>query len=178
MNYEVSKNDNSGSTFGDILARERKKRGLSLKELEKIMMDDNGNSPAITASYLNRLENNNKDNPSFKLVCSLCKTLNLDIKEVFKNFKYEYLINVEEYPDLAQLIRLNNFSAPLKVSDGIIKDTKILTPKEKEIIIELLEKVFLYGVSNNDDIVKNLKIIMDLLEEYRHSRMKLQDEEK
>ena len=70
-------------TFGDILKRERTNRGLSLRELAEVS--------GIEASYINRLEKGNRDNPGFVTVCALASAMELNGEEILKSFGYDSL---------------------------------------------------------------------------------------
>jgi transcriptional regulator with XRE-family HTH domain len=70
-------------TFGEILKRERANQSLSLRQLSEIS--------DIEASYINRLEKGNRDNPGFSTVCSLAKALNLNGDEILQSFGFEQL---------------------------------------------------------------------------------------
>lgn len=70
-------------SFGEILKRERTNQDLSLRQLSEISN--------IEASYINRLEKGNRDNPGFSTVCALSKALNLNGDEVLRSFGYDSL---------------------------------------------------------------------------------------
>lgn len=68
------------NTFGSIVQRERNKKDLSLAKLANMLEEK------IDPSYINRLEKNEKVNPSFKIVLALTEKLDLDLREVFRSF--------------------------------------------------------------------------------------------
>lgn len=70
-------------TFGNILKRERTNQSLSLRQLSEMS--------EIEASYINRLEKGNRDNPGFSTVCALAKALNLNGEEILQSFGYNQL---------------------------------------------------------------------------------------
>ncbi|MBY6270085.1 helix-turn-helix domain-containing protein [Parageobacillus thermoglucosidasius] len=72
-----------GHTFGAVVQRERKKRGWSLEELSKQL------GGSISPSYLFRIENGEKNNPSFQTVAKLIEVLELNIEEVFQSFGFK-----------------------------------------------------------------------------------------
>lgn len=78
-----------GKTFGDLLLETRKGKGYSLKEVSELL---NGE---ITPSYINRLENKHKENPSFTVVCELAKALEMNMTEIFSSFGYEDISDSE-----------------------------------------------------------------------------------
>ncbi|MDR4887974.1 helix-turn-helix domain-containing protein [Fredinandcohnia sp. QZ13] len=70
-------------TFGEIIKKEREKQKLSLRELAEMSN--------IEASYINRLEKGNRDNPGFSTVCALAKALKLNGDEIVRSFGYDHL---------------------------------------------------------------------------------------
>ena len=88
--------DNNLSGFGDILFRERNKRGMSLKELADYVGFDEEEKHLLSPSYLNRMEKNEADNPSFRNVCLLVRKLSLDLNEVLLSFGFDDLIITEQ----------------------------------------------------------------------------------
>lgn len=84
--------------FGAIIKRERKNKEMSLSKLSE--------ESTIEASYINRLEKGNRDNPGFKTVVSIVNALNLDQEEVLNSFGFDRLGNVPniEKSDLKKLI--------------------------------------------------------------------------
>lgn len=71
------------ASFGEILKRERTNHDLSLRQLSEISN--------IEASYINRLEKGNRDNPGFSTVCALSKALSLNGSEVLQSFGFNSL---------------------------------------------------------------------------------------
>ncbi|WBL15233.1 helix-turn-helix domain-containing protein [Sutcliffiella sp. NC1] len=70
-------------SFGEILKEKRMERGLSLRQLSEISN--------IEASYINRLEKGDRENPGFSTVCALAKALNVSGDEILNSFGYEQL---------------------------------------------------------------------------------------
>lgn len=172
---KISEN-NDDFNFGVILRRERKKLGLSFKELEAMLSKDESKDNGITASYLNRIENNNMNNPSFKIVCSLVEKLNLDFNEVIKSFGYEFDLNGNnKYKNIEQFIRSKDIEieAPLYQDGGQIFENSNLTVVEKELLIELLDTFFTFGVAADNALLNKIKNMIEILEKYRSSRMKI-----
>lgn len=151
--------------FGEILRRERKKMNKTLNTMAEFLSEEVENDATITPSYLNRLETGDRDNPSFKLVCSIASKLGLDLNEVFKAFGFESLIQGiydKNYDDIEMIIRLSNIKAPIKK----LKNGKIIydyiSDNEKEILIKVINKIFEYSIMNND--IKTNKIISEIIE--------------
>lgn len=171
--------DNNKNYFGSIIARVRKEKKMSLKKLaSEIGLDDEGKK-LVTESYLNRLENSDKDNPSFKMVCLLVDKLSLDIKEVFKSFGYENLLPENEnkkYDQIQDIIRISDIKAPLILLDTLVHETKSLSQEEKEIIIEIVGNVFAYAVNGEEMRKVNKDKILQGLDNYRKSRIKMLEE--
>jgi transcriptional regulator with XRE-family HTH domain len=180
--HNISKSDKI--SFGSIIQRERKKSGKTLKKVEeeltvkvekvidgKIVIDEEA---LITASYLNRIENESRANISFTMVCLLIKKFNLDLNEVFKSFDYEDIIagNVKQ-SDIETMLRVNNFEAPIKL--GSKEDNKPLTNIEKEILIRIINNVYEFGTTHEENTMYTLKKLFEDLDDYRKSRRKLAD---
>ncbi|OAA87792.1 hypothetical protein [Clostridium ljungdahlii] len=192
MENEQIKNENNSSniTFGSIIRRERKKSGKSLKEIEKEMtvkvkkVKDGKEvieeDALITASYLNRIENENRVNVSFNLVCLLIKKFNLDLIEVFKSFGYGDIIannmkqNSIKQDDIETILKETNFEAPI-IIDGK-EEKKVLTNNEKDMIATILNDVFKYGISNEESIVYVLTKLLNDMDCYKKSRKRLADD--
>ncbi|WP_026673771.1 helix-turn-helix domain-containing protein [Alkalihalobacterium bogoriense] len=121
--------------FGLIIKRERNNQGLSLAKLSKVIFNELGVS--LNASYINRLESGEQQNPSFAIVCALSSALNLDINEVFRAFNYENLIadyNEEAEFTIAELIRLHKVIMP--------EGDRLINKEEQEIIISIIHTIF------------------------------------
>lgn len=161
------KNNFVKESFGAILLRERKKKGLSLKKLSENLNN------AIAPSYINRLENGEKENPSFALVCALVSELSLDFREVLKSFGYENLINSVHnngFEKIEEIIRLSNIKAPLiRTTDEEDLD-EYLTQDEKEILINLINDIFYYATITNDMREDYIIKIISKTKEYRKKR--------
>jgi transcriptional regulator with XRE-family HTH domain len=170
FNDDVNKNNND-LTFGAILGRARKDLGLSFKELEKELSKDNPENPIITASYLNRIENGNMDNPSFKIICLLVEKLNLDFNEVIKSFGFKLGLNAnDKFKDIEQFIRLSDINAPLYQDGGAVFESRNLILNEKELLLKLINNFFVYGVADDKVLVKRIKDAIEIMEKYRESR--------
>jgi len=166
---------NNLSSFGDILYRERNKRGISLKELaDYIGFDENGKH-LLSPSYLNRLEKKEADNPSFKNVCLIIKKLSLDINEVLLSFGFGDLIqtgqNIESNR-IENIIRLNNIIAPLLQDSGDIVLEHHLDSIEKETLISIINTIFLLGVCTEDRLLYNITEVIRKIDIFRSNRQK------
>lgn len=155
------------NSFGEIVKRERKRKELSLAKVAEAVtgIDDNHK---ITPSYINRLEKGEKSNPSFVNVVMLSRVLDLDMKEVFKSFGFEQLIEGydSEYEfTLEEFIRLHT----LKLKDETVEDNDtsmirhLNNYNEKEALIRLLKAVFDYTLEeDNPPINKMIRILEEL----------------
>lgn len=123
------------NTFGHIIKRERQNKGLSLAKLSKVIFKELGVS--LNASYINRLESGEQQNPSFTIVCALSSALDLDINEVFRAFHYENLIadyDQEAEFSVEELIRLHKVKSP--------EEDELLSKEEQEILINIIQTSF------------------------------------
>lgn len=153
-------NDFTGEkeTFGNILARERKKRGLSLYQLSEMLGLDEDNKPLVSPSHISKIEKNTRDNPSLKLVCLIASKLSLDLREILKCYGYEDLLPSNLSHGLKRvedIIRLSSIEAPINCEDDLnLKKEDIiyepLSQEEKEILINVLNYIFMYSTCDLD----------------------------
>lgn len=136
--------------FANALARERKKRGLSLKELSDMVGKDENGKPRVSPSYLNRLETADRDNPTIDLVCTLASELDIDIREILKEYGYKKFLSddFEKIEDIESIIRLNN----IKIINNKGELEKHLSKSEKEILIEIITYIFQYSTINDKEL--------------------------
>lgn len=172
-------NKNNKISFGEIVQRERKKAGKSLKDVEneltvkeEVIKDGEKtiqDKALITASYLNRIENGSRENVSFAIVFYLIENLNLDINEVIKSFGFERVLSNDiKYDSIESMIRVSDVSVPIKSGEK-----QPLVGNEKEILIRLINDVFEFGTTTEENTMYVLKKILEELDDYRKSRRKL-----
>ncbi len=161
------------SSFGDILFRERNKRGMSLKELADYIGVDKNGKYLLSPSYLNRLEKKEAANPSFKNVCLIIRKLSLDLNEVLLSFGFSDLIltskNIESNK-IENIIRLNDIMAPLFQDGGCIILEHHLDLYEKETLISIINIIFSLGVCTEDRIFHNIIEVIRKTYIYRKNR--------
>jgi len=162
-------------SFGEVIKRERELKGLSLKGLADLISKVEEN--AITSSYLSRLENNDKNNPTFRLTCLITKMMGLDFKEVVHSFGYGELLDtsskLSKFQSLDTLIRLNKVNAPSVMIVGEVVEEVPLTEAEKEIFINLIKLIFSFTLeTDSDNTIHLLKGILGELDVIRKSRQK------
>lgn len=155
----------SDNTFGAIVKRERERQGLSLAKLAKERL--NGE---VNASYINRLETGEKHSPSFQIVALLSKALDLDIREVFKSFGFEALIeNYDKEADftIEELIRLHKVKFPMDNENASYKiPDRNINHLEQEALIDVLNAIFNYSLAEDDTIGK-LQYVIEEMEKLR-----------
>lgn len=157
-NFESDDFTGEKETFGTILARERKKRGLSLYELSEKLGLDEDNKPLVSPSYIAKIEKNTRDNPSLKLVCLIASKLSLDLREILKCYGYEDLLprNLSQgLKRVEDIIRLSSIEAPINCGDNLnIKEEDIiyepLSQEEKETLINVINYIFMYSTCDLD----------------------------
>ena len=71
-----SKGRTVNPNFGSMIKYLREKQGLSLKEVESMT--------GISASYINRLERGERENPSFTMIEQLSNSLKCDLYELLE----------------------------------------------------------------------------------------------
>ncbi|MBZ9689377.1 hypothetical protein G9F72_024065 [Clostridium estertheticum] len=174
--------NNEVLTFGKIIQRERKKLNKSLKDIEGELtveveeIEDGAlvkkDKALITASYMNRIENGNRENVSFSLVCVLIEKFNLDFNEVLKSFGHENILSSNSrQSSIEAMIRINDIEVPAKIENG--SEKQLLNSIEKEILIRLINDVFDFGTANEENTMYVLKKIIEELDDYRKSIRKL-----
>lgn len=109
----VSKN------FGSIIKYARESKNLSLKELE----DRTGISP----SYINRLENGERQAPSIPIATELADALDLDLVMLLDACNSKS----DDVKSIAELLLTNDFTI----------NGKVLGKEAKEILISIIEKI-------------------------------------
>ena len=158
--------DKMSNEFGLILKRERQNKGLSLAKLSQVILKELNVS--LNASYINRLESGEQQNPSFTIVCALCSALDLDINEIFRAFNYENLIadyDQDSEFTIEELIRLHK----VKVPDG----NGLLGKEEQEIIINIIQTAF--RIAKNEITFDQLSPLLHELQQL-HEILKRQEE--
>lgn len=108
-----------GYNLGMYLRDIRKAKGLSLKQVEEEI--------EVSASYINRLEKGNRQNPSIFVLEKLSSFYGLDLKIIMKlagyNVKSTSIDLTEEIIDLLQNININR-AIDLLVKIKQIKEEK------------------------------------------------------
>jgi len=139
-NRVVSKN------FGSILKFAREGKDLSLKELEDIT--------GISASYINRLENGERQAPSVPIVSELADALDLDFAMLLDacNSKSD-----NDVKSIAELLLTKDFTI-----NGII-----IGKEAKEILVSLIEKVV--NAKWKDDKMQEAYEISSLIDAYKRA---------
>jgi transcriptional regulator with XRE-family HTH domain len=174
--------NNESLSFGSILKRERKKLGKSLKEIEKDLtveveeLEDGvlvkKDKALVTASYMNRIENGNREGVSFSIACILIEKFNLDFNEVLKSFGHENILSSNSRQgSIEAMIRINDIEVPTKIDNG--KPKQLLSSMGKEILIRVINDVFEFGTANEENTMYVLKKIIEELDDYRKSVRKL-----
>ncbi len=177
-------NNSINLSFGKIIQRERIKLGKSLKDVEKdlskkeIVIKDGKEveeeKAQITASYLNRIENEGRTNISLYMIYLLMKEFSLDVYEVFKSFGYDDVLpQNNKFESIERMIRINDFEAPVRL--GNTEYNKPLTSLETDILINIVKNVFEFGTADEENTIYVLKKLLSELDEYRKSRRKLAD---
>jgi len=106
--------------FGLIIKLRREQKGYSLKELKEMT--------GISESYLNRLELNERKNPSYPIMQNIAKALDFNIAELLE------LSNQNETDDVDEIIDV------IVKSDFCINHI-FATTQIKDLIIKLFDKI-------------------------------------
>lgn len=133
----VSKN------FGTIIKFSRENKNLSLKELE----DKTG----ISASYINRLENGERQAPSIPIASELADALDLDLAMLLDACNSKS----DDIKSIAELLLTNDFTI----------SGKVLGKEAKEILISIIEKIV--NAEWNENKMKEAYEISSLIDAYK-----------
>lgn len=114
---------NSNISFGEMIKQLRKERDVSLYEVER--------ETGVSASYINRLERENRDNPSMEYVSRLSRYYGIPITVIQEFFPGAFNETTSEYVALNELIMKNNFffansKATIDVKLSLQKIVKLL----------------------------------------------------
>lgn len=115
---KISKN------FGSILSSLRAKQGLSLAKL--------GDMTGVSASYINRMELNQRKAPSYPIIEKLADALDVDINMLL--IAAGANLEKSETKSMRELFFSNNIS--------IEEDSEALTPDQKEKLIKIIDFIF------------------------------------
>ncbi|WP_138091000.1 helix-turn-helix domain-containing protein [Halalkalibacterium halodurans] len=107
------------NSFGAKLKKLRLEKGYSLQQLAKLSN--------VNASYIHRLEQGNRNRPSFTIIMQLAEALKVDVIELIGNElkKNKQSVTMEE----------------LFYSNEIIYKGKTLTSDAKEVLLLILEEI-------------------------------------
>lgn len=125
--------------FADLVKFKRELNGITLKELEEIT--------GITASYISRIEKNQRNGVSAQNVFKLAQALNISLDELERAFDVK----------LSQLYK-----------DNIIEKLK---NKFDYVAIKQAIDVIIAIANNTDDYYKSLNKLMQLVESIRKNRV-------
>lgn len=131
---QIERQANEG--FGVLLRHYRLKKGYTLEELEKMS--------GISRSYLCRIENDERNSPSYEKVYTLAKLLNIKLPQL------ENLSKKEEKDIFGILL-----SVPYTIND------RRVTPKTKELIVRLLDYVI--SCRWDEDRIKNILEVEEII---------------
>lgn len=112
MNKEIREID---PRFGYIIKRTRIQKGYSLKELKELT--------GISESYLNRLELNERKNPTYPIMQRIAVALGLNIAELLELANMNETSDVDEITDVIVKsdFRINHTFATTQIKDLIVK---------------------------------------------------------
>ncbi len=129
----VSKN------FGSIIKFSRENKNLSLKELE----DKTG----ISASYINRLENGERQAPSVPIASELADALDLDLSMLLDACNSKS----DDIKSVAELLLTNDFTI----------NGSIIGKEAKELLVSLIEKIICAEWNDKMQEIYEISILID-----------------
>lgn len=131
--------------LGSLLKYYRTKKGYSLREMFELT--------GISASYLNRIELGQRENPSMNIVITLSKKLGIPMVELLKLSMFDESIENVDLQSIGELLLYNKFTIGGKEAEI----------KEVEIIVDLVESVYDFiwedGEEKNREIMELLTLI-------------------
>jgi|SRR5690625_172805 len=162
---KVIKLKGANQFIGDLIKRERENRGWSLQRLSDEMNNE------INPSYLWRLENNDKTNPSINVFFKLIDILNLDLKEALYIHGYSHLIdlNKAKTKNLIEILRTNEIS--IKVN---LHQTITLSSIVKEKLGYFITLLFEQTIQNRglsytfSELEELMKVIQEEMNKYKN----------
>lgn len=92
---------NRNISFGELIKRLRKERDVSLYDVER--------ETGVSASYINRLERENRDNPSMEYVSRLSRYYGIPITIIQDLFPGAFRDEEDDYGSLGELVMKNEF---------------------------------------------------------------------
>ncbi|NLZ34619.1 MAG: helix-turn-helix domain-containing protein [Clostridiales bacterium] len=96
--------------LGDYIRVNRKAKGYSLKDLEKVT--------DISASYINRLENGNRTNLTISMAHRLARGLEVPVKELLVRSKMEFKEDeMKRYEIMSEKSNIKSFGDLIKNSE-------------------------------------------------------------
>ena len=116
----MGKNRSISCNVGAWIKHKREKLGMSLKDLE--------NMTGVSATYICRLEKNDRKNPSYSILEVLAEALGIDMTELME------VTSDKEDSDVKSLTTL------LLTSDFTISND-IIEKNAKELLVDLFEKI-------------------------------------
>lgn len=132
-------------TIGQIIKNIRQRAGLTQTDLARLS--------EVSLAYVSRLEGNERENISIKLLDNIFNTLNVSIQDVLSNYNYFFKkSNKASDTYLNDIVEYIN-SNEVKFENNVIDDMK------KEALIDLIHKI-------NDSNV-NYSEILSVVEEYQ-----------
>lgn len=158
-------------TFGELVLRGRTKKNISLQNLADKLKDEKNEE--VSKSYLSRIERNERLTPSFKLVCALTEVLGLNLNEVLMSLGYKNLIKEKySYTGIEQIIRFADIVAPVSPLKDWVSYKAKLTASEKEVLLRLINDIFIFGAIQDSELVMQINYILSNLDQYRKMRAK------
>ncbi|MDF2879501.1 MAG: putative transcriptional regulator [Clostridiaceae bacterium] len=130
--------------FGSIIRYLREKKEYSLKDLENIT--------GISASYIHRMEKGERKAPSYPIIEKLANALEVEMSMLLK------IADIEKEKEML------SFGALVLSNNCTIGDNE-LTKKQKELIVEIVEKIS--SVEWDKNKYKETLEIVDLIDQYK-----------
>ncbi|GER74816.1 helix-turn-helix domain-containing protein [Weizmannia acidilactici] len=134
----MEENKTIGFGFGKLILRARKSKDWSLARLaeqtEKV-------GYRLSESYLNRLENGKRTEPSISCVMVLIEALGLSLKEVFESLKMEHIYERAVHSGMSIVLPddLYKFNMVVATENGNIPLSKAQKQLIGQIIVDLYE---------------------------------------
>ncbi|MCC3359419.1 helix-turn-helix domain-containing protein [Bacillus sp. REN16] len=136
--------------FGQLILMKRKSKGWSLAKLVSVV-EEYGHQ--ISESYLNRLENGKRTEPSLSIVMILIEALGLSLKEVFESLDMGYIYDKAIRGDMSLVLPSDLDKIDIAVATK--RDNISLSDEQKQLIGKVVIDLYESTLSGDSNHFKN-----------------------
>ena len=136
--------------FGQLILMKRKSKGWSLAKLVSVV-EEYGHQ--ISESYLNRLENGKRTEPSLSIVMILIEALGLSLKEVFESLDMGYIYDKAIHGSMALV--LPDDLDKLDIAVAIGEEKVPMSDEQKQLIGKMIVNLYEVTLFNDPTYFEN-----------------------